>query len=1022
LGALAYWMLTGRHAYPAYMLQELQRLWRDSPPAPKTLVPDVPEALDDLVMALLHVERASRPTTAAEVIERLCTIAGLPMEEQAAVTEAYLATPTLVGREEVLRELHDLHGDSRKQGAVVLIEGESGAGRSRMLDAYVLEAKLSGKTVARVDADDSGGRDYAVVRALAAQLCEILPTAYAGVSVEQRALLAHVLPDCAPHTNDGGAWATPSANSAQPERRHLQTALRDFLLALSSQRALLLAVDDFERVDEPSAAVLVALADASRNSELSLLFTAALAGEAGTAIELLREIATCRELVPLSAAQTEALLRSVFGEVDHLVGLAVRVHELAAGNPRASMELARHMVARGLARYEAGRWTLPQALGPDDLPPTLAAAQRARIATLQGDTRELLEALSLCKVPMVVVADYPSLTEHRDRGRTYRALDDALSLGILVPAGAGFRFGHQEWVTLLRAGITNQRQRAMNARIAQLVERWGDAKSLAQHLFEAGEAERAIEVLLSQISKPYAAHSPALLSVLARACTEAERLGLPTPVQHRLRIWMVAIAAIRGDLALFQRYASAMLPSLRRESGLDDWHALDNLPEPERLRTALQHAQLRYDQMPTDERGFAPGEAITQLARLSMAFVSMLSVVQEISLTEEVPSLLPFCPLTPGLAVLHSMTELSAALRAGRTEEGRQIGLRALERLEQPDRAGLDADPHLALCFGLRHSLGLVEAASGMSTAAERVAPLEAVSGHRVNAWRDRMIAHVMQGDMVAARACQRRAELLELEDGQLPYPGTSAQYEAFAHWYTHDLMGIKGATERLGAVARHLPAFAPLVQVSRSHYLRLRGDLDAALSTLEPALRDALPGRHRHWTWVAAAHVQALDALGLHEEAVTRGLEYLAICERERFEPNHRIVALPLIEAFLAADHVEQAEQLAERCIAEIEAAGVTGLLRGAAYEARARVAIARGDGAAFERCAECCAALYQHGHNRALRAKYERLLRDAQQAGLTSPSDLKATVNLTSQLSGTDQTTEVSSLSRHSDVPEAG
>jgi tetratricopeptide (TPR) repeat protein len=264
----------------------------------------------------------------------------------------------------------------------------------------------------------------------------------------------------------------------------------------------------------------------------------------------------------------------------------------------------------------------------------------------------------------------------------------------------------------------------------------------------------------------------------------------------------------------------------------------------------------------------------------------------------------------------------------------------------------------------------------------------------------------MMQGDVAAARASRRRAELLQLEDGQnLLYPGTNAHYEALALWYTQDLITIKGITERLAAIAQDFPGWIPLMHASRSHYLRLRGDATAALATLEPALRDTLPGRHRHWAWVAGAHVQALDALGRHAEAVSHGLEYLAICERERLAPNHRGVALPLIEALRASGRVDDAEALADRCIEEIEASGVTGLARGAAYEARARVAIARRDSAAFERWAECCAQVYQRGHNPALRTKYEHLRRDADAAGLTDPEDLKATADWTSQIAQQEQ-----------------
>lgn len=55
---------------------------------------------------------------------------------------------------------------------------------------------------------------------------------------------------------------------------------------------------------------------------------------------------------------------------------------------------------------------------------------------------------------------------------------------------------------------------------------------------------------------------------------------------------------------------------LRRDSGLDDWSALDASMEPTaRLMSALGRAQARYAATPEHERVLDPGAAIPQLAR-----------------------------------------------------------------------------------------------------------------------------------------------------------------------------------------------------------------------------------------------------------------------------------------------------------------------------------------------------------------------------------------------------------------------
>ena len=100
LGALGYYMLTGRHAYPARRMAELRDVWRSTPPPPIRFASKVPAALSVLIMQLIALDRGTRPESAAEVMKRLCAkIGGLHDDDQAAVLRAYLIAPALVGRD-----------------------------------------------------------------------------------------------------------------------------------------------------------------------------------------------------------------------------------------------------------------------------------------------------------------------------------------------------------------------------------------------------------------------------------------------------------------------------------------------------------------------------------------------------------------------------------------------------------------------------------------------------------------------------------------------------------------------------------------------------------------------------------------------------------------------------------------------------------------------------------------------------------------------------------------------------------
>jgi tetratricopeptide (TPR) repeat protein len=158
LGALAYWLLTGRHAFAARTLGELPECWALRPPRPSELAPHsaIPPELDALVAQLLSLDPTSRPHSTTEISERLSVIAHLPPEAAAtriAIARSYFETPEFVGRAPEQSLLLDaLHSARSGIGSCWLLRGESGAGRSRLLSELVTQARLRGVTTLGVDA------------------------------------------------------------------------------------------------------------------------------------------------------------------------------------------------------------------------------------------------------------------------------------------------------------------------------------------------------------------------------------------------------------------------------------------------------------------------------------------------------------------------------------------------------------------------------------------------------------------------------------------------------------------------------------------------------------------------------------------------------------------------------------------------------------------------------------------------------------------------------------------------------
>jgi len=195
LGALAYWLLSGQYAYLARTIQQLKDAWRSPPRSLVQMVEEIPPALDSLVLSLLSLDKLARPVNAAEVIERLTAIGQLEQYEVLQVSQAYVTTPSIVGRERELgvfrtRILSALRG----RGSTVVLEGESGVGRSRLLSSFVLEGKLAGATVLSAQGGGAHGGDYGVISVLFERMLDALPEETQEAALPKVEVLGHVIP------------------------------------------------------------------------------------------------------------------------------------------------------------------------------------------------------------------------------------------------------------------------------------------------------------------------------------------------------------------------------------------------------------------------------------------------------------------------------------------------------------------------------------------------------------------------------------------------------------------------------------------------------------------------------------------------------------------------------------------------------------------------------------------------------------------------------------------------------------
>ncbi|TVQ89208.1 MAG: serine/threonine-protein kinase PknK [Deltaproteobacteria bacterium] len=172
LGILLYRLCTGKRPFEHDDPNRLARMHlHDPPPSPRQLFPSIPEALDELILALLSKRPEDRPSSGKRVARALEKIAGRPLVLPGTL-ELEDSANRLVGREAQQEALRGFL-DREEPGSLALIAGMEGAGRTSILRAAGSDASNRGWLVYR--AVLSPGKDVVSIALVLRQILDALP-------------------------------------------------------------------------------------------------------------------------------------------------------------------------------------------------------------------------------------------------------------------------------------------------------------------------------------------------------------------------------------------------------------------------------------------------------------------------------------------------------------------------------------------------------------------------------------------------------------------------------------------------------------------------------------------------------------------------------------------------------------------------------------------------------------------------------------------------------------------------------
>lgn len=467
-------------------------------------------------------------------------------------------------------------------GHTVLIEGEPGIGKSRLLREVARHAQDRGVPTLAT-------KCYEIERAMAYQsVIDLVSRALDRVPAPALGHLAPVsLAELAALVPEVGERFTglPQLSNDFPEARQarLSGAVGQLLEASMGGGPCILMVDDLQWADDASARVFHYLARHAAARPLLVIY--AYRDEDVDADERLARLvdSLCREagarrvsLPRLQAADTERLVAALAGANLGGPGLAEQLHRESEGNPFFLTSIL-HSLGEGPSppRARAGET-------PGWLPDALRAAVRVRLGHVPAPIRPLLDAAAVLGRRF----DFDTLLDVT--GEPEEPMLDAVQALVKrrllreEPEGGVYDFSHDKVREVVYRDIGGARRRWLHQSVAQALERRGDSRThehdaqLAEHYERAHHWSKALHHLVRAGERSQALFAMRdALHWLDRAVALAESHPQVLDEPQRLAIYAQRGAAralagqTQGAVADMRRVVDAVRASGEREKTRD---------------------------------------------------------------------------------------------------------------------------------------------------------------------------------------------------------------------------------------------------------------------------------------------------------------------------------------------------------------------------------------------------------------------------------------------------------------------
>jgi len=580
IGCILYELVVGEPPFTGPAREVLTHLLASAPVAPSARVDGVSPDLERVMLKLLEKDAKRRFGYAGEVAVLLAELGGdrRPLPD-APLARSYLYRPRLVGREAVVSSLTDLRDRTASgAGALVLIGGESGVGKTRLAMELTRLAGHSRMQIVTSEAPPATGvptrgpgpAPFHMVRPILQAMADRCSLGGAEVTDrvlgEGRAVLAVYEPALARLAD--ATTTSPSPLPLEQARQRLFNYVRSALRALAQEMPVFWLLDDLHWADELSISFLRSLTPEFLASAPVFILGTYRSEEQTALADLIRcPTVTDVALPRLDGAGVQAIVEDMLAAPVAPPGFLEFLASETVGNPFSVAEHLHTAVSEGVLRRD--RQYAWQFTAQPEGPPSAyrALVPRSLRDLLERRLRDLSPAGQQLVVAAAVLGrdvDVEALCETAElSGAAFEsAVDELLRRQILEQLVPGrVRFVHDQMREGAYARALGAHLQELHAHAARALEaRWAghpDAyphwATLARHFASAQQPEPAVHYFGLAAEHARANHAPAdAIPLYQEAISQIDRLIMG--LEHEPNAWNAKLRDLHealGDVLHF---------------------------------------------------------------------------------------------------------------------------------------------------------------------------------------------------------------------------------------------------------------------------------------------------------------------------------------------------------------------------------------------------------------------------------------------------------------------------------------